>query len=498
MLNKLGRFLNPLAFLGVRNYSIIFPLIASITVVILSEIFAYQIAKNPEIVGIYIIFINVAMIIYFAFRNGIKGGLAAVFISILYYFYIIYTRNHQGQQLITSIETTLILGVLYSFLAAVIGWLKQRIDTLIVQEKEARQIAEEGQNRLQTILQQLPIGVLMIDSKGKVDGNKQLENILGREAKGDLQSGNDFKSHLVYKKERQIGYKDWPIIRALTKGEIVKNEELEYIRSNGKHLFLRINAAPVKNRGKVVAAVSTIHDVTSEIELDQRKDDFVNMASHELKTPLTSIKLYLEVFTSLMKNHNDAKISKIIASMKNQTEKLQELVSSLLDVSKIQTGKLSFNKEEFMLDQLLSEIVEILQGTTKNHEIKFTGKDSTFVYADKFRIYQVVTNLITNAIKYSDQDKKINVSLKKNGSKAIVSVQDFGIGINKDQQKKIFERLYQVTDPKEKTFPGLGLGLYISKEIIQRHKGNIWVEGKKGAGSTFFFSLPLKQEELKK
>ena len=170
---------------------------------------------------------------------------------------------------------------------------------------------------------------------------------------------------------------------------------------------------------------------------------------------------------------------------------MQKLVADLLDVSRLQTGKLLFNKEAFDLDTLLFETIEQLQGTTK-HVIVYKGKEKLLVEGDKFRIYQVLTNLLTNALKYSGESTQIQVRLQKVAGKAVISVKDFGIGIEKDQQKKIFERLYQVMDDTEKTFPGFGMGLYISKEIVKRHKGSIWVESEKGKGSTFYFSIPIK------
>ena len=132
----------------------------------------------------------------------------------------------------------------------------------------------------------------------------------------------------------------------------------------------------------------------------------------------------------------------------------------------------------------------MLQSTTSSHKLILKSAPKIKVSADRFRIYQVLTNLITNAIKYSGDSTDIILNIKKDTGKAIISVQDFGIGIAKSEQKKVFDRLYQVTDPTEKTFPGLGMGLYISHEIIKRHKGKIWVEGEKGKGSTFFFTLP--------
>jgi two-component system CheB/CheR fusion protein len=192
----------------------------------------------------------------------------------------------------------------------------------------------------------------------------------------------------------------------------------------------------------------------------------------------------------LIAQYQDEKATKTLLGIKNQTDKLQGLVSDLLDVSRIQTGKLSFKKEPFCINDLLKEIISVLQSTT-SQQIILKKYPHVQINADKFRIYQVVTNLLTNAIKYSPQGEKIWIEIQSLKNKLVVSVKDQGIGIDKNQQKRIFDRLYQVTDAKEKKFPGLGMGLYISREIIKRHRGAIWVEGEKGKGSTFYFSLPL-------
>lgn len=466
------------------------PVAVNFIVTLLSEVVALYVLHNPLAVGSYIIFLNITLIVYFSFRDGLKGGFISTFFAILYYLYIIETRAYRGSELEIAIEATFVLMLLYLILGFTIGWLKQRIDDLIIQETEAHQLAEEGKARMETILEQLPVGVLMMNGKDKkIEKNRQIERMFGNFVRSRMVDDGKYKSPYSFKDGKPLLAKDWPLARAMYNGEIIVGEEIEFKREN-IHYFLRINAAPIKNKqNEIVAAVSTVDDITAEKELEQRKDDFVSMASHELKTPITSMKIYIEVLLNLCKKHQDQKAEKTLLSIKNQTEKLQNLVSDLLDVTKIQTGKLSFNKETFDLSELISEIVDVMQGTTQQ-KIILTNHKEMKVYADKFRIYQVVTNLLTNAIKYSPQGKNIWINITEEKHRYLVSVKDEGIGINKTQQKKIFERLYQVTETKEKTFPGLGMGLYISKEIIKRHQGNIWVEGETGKGSTFYFTLP--------
>ncbi|CAN5166842.1 hypothetical protein BH09PAT1_BH09PAT1_4400 [soil metagenome] len=246
------------------------------------------------------------------------------------------------------------------------------------------------------------------------------------------------------------------------------------------------------DKGKAVRMLGATSDITKQRQLDQEKSDFLSMASHELKTPLTSMKMFIDLLARelTLLDKTSIKPTYYAERIKDQANRLAELTNDLLDVSRIETGKLRLNKETFDLTQLIKDTIESIQATTNTHEIIMKSDEVLEVEADRYRIYQVLVNLLTNAIKYSLKSGKIIVDIQLKGSKVEVSVKDFGIGIKKDLQKKIFERLYQVTDPEEKTYPGLGLGLYITKEIMDRHDGEIWVESKKGEGSTFFFSLP--------
>jgi signal transduction histidine kinase len=183
-----------------------------------------------------------------------------------------------------------------------------------------------------------------------------------------------------------------------------------------------------------------------------------------------------------------------LARMDAQVTKLTKLINDLLDLSKMQTGQLDYRVERFDLDALVQEIVENVQRTTQTHHLLLERQTQIEVFGDRDRIGQVLINLLNNAIKYPPQTDTVLVRVAKDQNKALVSVQDLGIGITKEHQYKICERFYQVTDPEEKTYPGLGIGLYISYEIVKRHGGQIWIESKKGEGTTFHFILPLFQE----
>ena len=246
--------------------------------------------------------------------------------------------------------------------------------------------------------------------------------------------------------------------------------------------------------GKPVRMLGATLDTTLQKKTEQEKSDFLSMASHELKTPLTSMKMFIELLQKQIEELDLEKPGYFITRIHDQANRLSELTNDLLDVSRIETGKLRLNKKKFKLEKLITETVEGIQPSSPEHPIVVDDIEDVTILADRYRLYQVLVNLLTNAVKYSPAGKKIIVTGRKDGSHIIVSVKDFGIGIPKNQQERIFERLYQVSEPKEKTYPGLGLGLFISREIIERHKGELWVESVKGKGSTFIFKLPYQKQ----
>jgi len=243
-----------------------------------------------------------------------------------------------------------------------------------------------------------------------------------------------------------------------------------------------------------ITTASILSVVVSERKrLEERKDDFISFASHELRTPVTSLKLYSELVKGRLKERKvrDARI--YLGKLDDQIFKLTALVIDLLDVTRLQSGKLKITKESFNINALITDTVESIQRTTDSHALIVKGKGRKVITADKDRVYQVLINLLTNAIKYSPDGGKIYIRSIDLGTRLQVSVRDSGIGIDKEHLQKIFGKLYRVPGISgTNTAPGLGIGLFVSSEIIKLHKGKIWAESKKGRGSTFYFTLPTK------
>jgi PAS domain S-box-containing protein len=220
--------------------------------------------------------------------------------------------------------------------------------------------------------------------------------------------------------------------------------------------------------------------------LSDKKDEFIALASHELKTPLTTIKGYLQL---LSKKDQEAVNALFINKTLDQVAKLSALISDLLDISKIEAGKLQFNLEQFDLRQLLLDVMETFPYSYKTHTITFKDPgEACMVHADKLRIEQVINNLLTNAIKYSPNADLVEISITKQEGKVTVKVKDYGIGLKEQHKKQIFKRFYRADGIVNVS--GLGIGLHLTKEIIDRHNGTIGVHSKFGKGSEFYFTLP--------
>jgi two-component system CheB/CheR fusion protein len=224
-----------------------------------------------------------------------------------------------------------------------------------------------------------------------------------------------------------------------------------------------------------------------------KKDDFIGIAAHELKTPLTSIKAYLQfIGRTKLESHESAKIYPFVAKANKQVNRLTEIIKDLLDVARINENQLGLTLDTFSIRSAILEASEELLNSVKTHELVLEGEPDITVEADKFRIEQVIINLLSNAIKYSPSSNKIIVEVKKEDNAAKVIVTDFGIGIPKENLQYVFHRYFRV-EVTSQNYSGMGLGLYISKGIIERHGGKMGVLSKENQGSTFWFTLPLQQ-----
>ncbi len=267
---------------------------------------------------------------------------------------------------------------------------------------------------------------------------------------------------------------------------------------NGSFIWVESVLTNLLTDPNVCAVVINYRDVNKKRELEIQKDEFIGIASHELKTPVTSIKGYTQVLQNRFGKDGNIKAVELLSRMDGQINKLSSLIADLLDSTKIEGGKLQFHEGYFDFNKLTTEIVEEMQLTSTKHTIIKKLATTKTIYGDRDRIGQVIINLLANAIKYSPHSNKIIVTTSEDKENITLCVQDFGVGVPKEKQDKVFDRFFRVSGKKRDTFAGLGLGLYIAAEIIKRHSGRIWVESGRKKGSTFCFSLPIKKGLWKK
>ena len=232
-------------------------------------------------------------------------------------------------------------------------------------------------------------------------------------------------------------------------------------------------------------------DITEQKLDDIRKNDFIGMVSHELKTPLTSLKGYVQILGSKARKQEDAFMASALQKAEIQVNKMSSLINGFLNVSRLESGKIILDKQYFRVDEIIRDIIDDTLITSTNHTITLHPCGPFSVYADQEKIEAVISNLLSNAIKYSPGSKNIEITCKLCGDAVQISVSDEGMGIRKEDMEKLFERYYRVEGKLTKDISGFGIGLYLSAEIIARHGGKIWVESEVGKGSVFHFSLPL-------
>lgn len=275
--------------------------------------------------------------------------------------------------------------------------------------------------------------------------------------------------------------------------------EFECVIPGLGHRCLLFSALRIPGLSKAGAlTVLSMEDISERKFFQQRTDVFMSMASHELKTPVTTLKTLVQILQKRFEESDDHMLVDYLIRMDGQIDQLTKLVTDLLDVSKIKAGKFELPKKVFALDPLVEEIIKNCRLLSPQHAILFKGHTHAKIKGDRTSIGRVLINLIVNAIKYSPNANKVIVTLARTTRTATVSVQDFGIGIEKQHRDKIFKRFFQVTSKEGQNFSGLGIGLYISMAIAEQHKGHINVKSRKGKGSTFLLTLPTVKKPLPK
>jgi two-component system sensor histidine kinase VicK len=285
------------------------------------------------------------------------------------------------------------------------------------------------------------------------------------------------------------------ILFRLENGERVEHFETKRLKEDGKLLDVSLTISPIKNDKNEITGLSTIaRDITEQKMAETRKNDFITIASHELKTPLTTIKSFVQLLLS--KAHKDQDNFRIdaLSKVEKHANKMSILIQNFLNNAKLLEGKFDLKLERFNTHDLLNEVVQDAKMLSPTHKLVMKDCEEVFVVADRNKIGQVLENMISNAVKYSPVGSTITIACKTVDGHAQLSVTDTGIGIDKKDQEKIFDRFYRVQNEKLKNVSGFGIGLYLVAEILRFHESRIFVDSKANLGSRFYFDLPTSNQ----
>ncbi|MEW6200525.1 MAG: ATP-binding protein, partial [bacterium] len=301
-------------------------------------------------------------------------------------------------------------------------------------------------------------------------------------------AGKDFLEHLHVVELYNI------LKEALQKkGEIFTHEvSLPDIVSGSARVFKTIGTTVMSRKNQLLGVVTVFRDITHEKEVDRMKSEFVNIASHELRTPLSSIKIYTEFLLEGQENEDTEK--EYLSIIADETERLTNLVNDMLDLSRIESGKIKISKETVNISEIIDKSIEILAPSAESKNVnihKIMPPEFPDIFADKNMIQQVIINLVSNSIKYSDTNKDVHISAEKNGRYIKIAVADSGFGIPEKDIQHVFDKFYRVENEKTANIEGTGLGLPMVKYIIEKHGGDITVNSEFGKGSLFAFTLPI-------
>lgn len=371
---------------------------------------------------------------------------------------------------------------------------EQRTETLrqtIAQKTKIAQDLRSNEEQLSRILETMAEGVLIHNLAGNLSyANPMAQKIMG--IKEDTNTPGVYINPnwpLLWVNGEDLPDGEHPIEQTIRTGQPVYDYEIAVQPPVGERFFISINAAPIRDdEGRVIAGIGTFMDVTHRRKSIQQKDDFISVASHELRTPITALKASLQLMDKLKDRADSAMMPKLIAQANKSMNKMSVLIEDLLNTTKMTEGQLQLRKTTINLWGLIDDCsTEVL--ASGEFKIHVEGDFDTEIYADGDKIEQVLVNFISNAIKYAPNSKVIRVLIERGLKMTKVSVIDQGPGIPEEKLPYIFERYYRVESDGIQ-YSGLGLGLYISSQIITKHDGEIGVESISGQGSTFWFSLP--------
>jgi PAS domain S-box-containing protein len=366
-----------------------------------------------------------------------------------------------------------------------------------------RRIAVE-QQRDEAMLQSMNEGLIVVDEKGVVVMINAKATTLLSLPEGTVTIGKPVVGlYQLYpadsKKDTPLALEERPSHITLTTGQVI-NDVYGFHTAQGDKYLLNISSSPVNLDGKVVGAITLLRDVTKEKQIDRMKTEFISLASHQLRTPLSAIKWFTEMLVSGDAGQLQPEQMDFAKNIADSTERMIALVNALLNISRIESGRIMIDPKPTDLKELVGGIVNDLKAKTEEKQqslVISVHDDLPKINLDPRLISQVYLNLLTNAIKYTPKGGEISVFISKKDDQIISQVTDNGYGIPKDQQGRLFQKFFRAANAVKVETDGTGLGLYLIKAVVESSGGKIWFESEEGKGSTFWFSIPLSGMKAK-
>lgn len=362
-------------------------------------------------------------------------------------------------------------------------------------------ITAEDRALAEALFNSIGDGAIATDQYGKITRiNPTALRILGFTEKEILGSWFPKKIVAMNDQDQPINLIDRPITRAFLTGKTVV-ERTYYRKKNGQRIPVSITVSPVIMEGKPVGAIEVFRDITLEYEIDRMKSDFISLASHQLRTPLSAIKTYSHMLLDgYMGDINDAQ-RKSLRTVLSAANRMNELISTLLNITRIESGTIAITPKLVNIEHLANEVIKEhgLMASDKNIELRLhkTGTHAATIKTDTLIFKEVISNLVSNAIKYTSDNGEVEVEVRLRKNDIVVCVKDNGMGIPKYSQEHVFTKFFRAHNVVKQETSGTGLGLYLVKGLLDSLGGNIWFESKEGKGTTFFVSIPRHNASLK-
>ena len=353
-------------------------------------------------------------------------------------------------------------------------------------------------NKMSVTVSGIADGVFAVDKEGKIIlFNQAMSRMLEVGQEEVIGKNSDVVIKMIGEDEEKIPIRELLPRESTFEDKIVSSKKnVKITKRDGSNLFVNLTSSTIaENEDISLGAIVTLHDISKEHELEEMKLDFVSMAAHELRTPLTSIRGYLSVLQEELKGKVDAEKISFIQKAFISSSQLASLVENLLSVSRIERGRMRIEKTVVDWGELVNETVVNFEDHARQKGVKLTYNKPIDklpnIYIDRFRMSEVISNLVGNALNYTDSSGSVEISVEKKDDEIITHVKDTGQGIPEEALPKLFTKFFRVSGVLEQGSKGTGLGLYISKAIVEMHKGRIWVNSSLGKGSTFNFALPI-------